>query len=143
MKKGVARRNFLAGAVTTAAAIALLPPKVFGYWEQLERRGPAKKVIVIGAGLAGLSAGFELTEAGHDVTILEAQTRPGGRAFSIRQPFSDNLYAEAGATRLRKPTTSRLSTPIFSGYNWIPGCATGVARYLVHSGSVCTAHTRH
>jgi monoamine oxidase len=77
--------------------MVLLPPKTLAFREQLKRRGPAKKVIVIGAGLAGLSAGFELTQAGHDVTILEAQTRPGGRACSIRQPFSDNLYAEAGA----------------------------------------------
>jgi len=67
MKSGIARRTFLAGAVRTAAAMALLPPKVFGYREQLERRGPPKKVIVIGAGLARLSAGFELAQAGHDV----------------------------------------------------------------------------
>lgn len=66
----------------------------------MERRGLASKVIVVGAGLAGLSAGYELTEAGHDVTILEAQTRAGGRACSIRQPFSDGLYAEAGATSI-------------------------------------------
>jgi monoamine oxidase len=100
MKNGIARRTFLARAVRTAAAMALLPTKIFGYREQLEHRGSPKKIIVIGAGLAGLSASFELTQAGHDVTILEAQTRPGGRAWSIRQPFSDNLYAEAGATTI-------------------------------------------
>jgi len=66
--------------------------------EHLKRHGAPRKIIVVGAGLAGLSAGFELKEAGHDVTILEAQMRAGGRALSIRQPFSDNLYAEAGAT---------------------------------------------
>jgi monoamine oxidase len=54
----------------------------------------------MGAGLAGLSAAFELTQAGHDVTILEAQMRPGGRVLTLRQPFSDGLYAEAGATRI-------------------------------------------
>src|SRR5262245_49596912 len=94
----VARRDFLACTAMTTAAVALLPPKALSFPGQLKRRGPTKKVIVIAAGLAGLSAGFELTQAGHDVTILEAQTRPGGRACSIRQPFSDNLYAEAGAT---------------------------------------------
>src|SRR5215470_8433375 len=98
MKPGVARRDFLAGAVKTAAAITLLPPWAWAFPEQLKRQGPAKKVIVVGAGLAGLSAGFELKQAGHDITILEAQTRAGGRACSIRQPFSDGLYAEAGAT---------------------------------------------
>jgi monoamine oxidase len=63
----------------------------------LKRRGLAGKVIIIGAGLSGLSAGYELTRAGHEVTILEAQTRVGGRVFTLRTPFSDGLYAEAGA----------------------------------------------
>jgi len=56
-----------------------------------------KKVVIIGAGLAGLSAGYELTQAGHDVTILEARNRPGGRVLTLREPFADGLYAEAGA----------------------------------------------
>src|SRR2546428_3562264 len=56
-----------------------------------------KKIIVIGAGLAGLGAGYELTQAGHDVAILEARARPGGRVHTIREPFSDGLHAEAGA----------------------------------------------
>jgi Monoamine oxidase len=98
MKARLARREFLSCAAIATAGVALLPPGVLSFPVQLKRRGPAKKVIVIGAGLAGLSAGFELTQAGHDVTILEAQTRAGGRACSIREPFSDNLYAEAGAT---------------------------------------------
>jgi phytoene desaturase len=39
-----------------------------------------KKVIVIGSGFAGLSAAALLAKEGHDVTILEKNTRPGGRA---------------------------------------------------------------
>ena len=50
--------------------------------------------------MAGLTAGYELTQLGHDVTILEARTRPGGRAYTLREPFSDDLYAEAGAARI-------------------------------------------
>lgn len=63
----------------------------------LERKVAAKKVVIIGAGLAGLSAAYELTQAGHDCVVLEAQTRAGGRVLTLRAPFSDGLYAEAGA----------------------------------------------
>jgi monoamine oxidase len=59
-----------------------------------------KKVIVVGAGMAGLVASYELLCAGHEVTILEAQERVGGRILTVREPFSDGLYAEAGAMRL-------------------------------------------
>ncbi len=59
-----------------------------------------KRVVIIGAGMAGLSAGYELTQLGHDVTILEARPRPGGRVHTLREPFSDGLYAEAGAARI-------------------------------------------
>ena len=59
-----------------------------------------KKIIIIGAGMAGLSAGYELTQLGHDVTILEARPRPGGRVYTLREPFDDGLHAEAGAARI-------------------------------------------
>src|SRR5262245_54358059 len=54
-------------------------------------------VIIAGAGLAGLCAGYELVRAGCNVTILEASNRSGGRVLTLREPFSDGLYAEAGA----------------------------------------------
>ncbi len=62
-----------------------------------ENSGPRQKIIVIGAGLAGLCAAYELVQAGQDVTVLEARTRPGGRVFTLRQGFADGLYAEGGA----------------------------------------------
>ena len=68
--------------------------------EGLERRGgPAKRVIVIGGGIAGLVAAFELARAGHDPLILEAQNRVGGRVYTLRS-FAPGLYAEAGAMRI-------------------------------------------
>ncbi|WP_394890434.1 protoporphyrinogen/coproporphyrinogen oxidase [Mesorhizobium sp. AaZ16] len=39
----------------------------------------AKKVVVVGAGIAGLTAGNDLTKAGYDVTVLERDDLPGGR----------------------------------------------------------------
>ena len=77
-------------AALTLPALAVLPGL------SLAATKP-KKVIVIGAGLAGLGAAYELVQLGHDVTVLEARTRPGGRVHTLRSPFSDGLYAEAGA----------------------------------------------
>jgi monoamine oxidase len=57
------------------------------------------RVLVLGAGIAGLVAAHELRELGHDPLILEAQNRPGGRIHTLRC-FTDDLYAEAGAMRI-------------------------------------------
>ena len=64
------------------------------------RHTSGKRVVILGAGLSVFSAGWELRNAGHDVTILEAQLHPGGRAHTIREGLSDDLYAEAGAARI-------------------------------------------
>ena len=91
------RRDFVkcsafAGAVFCGVPLDVRPDS----HKPLVPKSAPKKVIVVGAGLAGLSAAFELTQAGHDVTILEAQRRPGGRVLTLREPFSDGLYAEVG-----------------------------------------------
>src|SRR5687767_5032613 len=59
-----------------------------------------KRVVVVGAGMAGLVAALELQAAGHDPIVLEAQGRVGGRILTLREPFADGLYAEAGAMRI-------------------------------------------
>lgn len=64
------------------------------------RPASGKRVVILGAGLAGLAAGWKLRNEGHDVTILEAQLHPGGRVHTIREGLSDDLYAEAGAGRI-------------------------------------------
>src|SRR5215831_4898756 len=71
------------------------------------RANQPKKVVIVGAGMAGLVAGYELQRAGHEVTVLEARERIGGRILTLREPFSHGLYAEAGAMRL--PSTHRLT----------------------------------
>ena len=55
-----------------------------------------KKVIVVGAGMAGLVAAFELAQVGHDVMVLESQTRVGGRVYTLgeKDGFAKGLHAE-------------------------------------------------
>lgn len=87
---GLTRRDFLRAAAAGVGAAAPLSAA-------LPRKGRAKKVLVAGAGLAGLSAAYELMQAGHHVVVIEARDRPGGRVLTLRDSFSDGLYAEAGA----------------------------------------------
>lgn len=71
------------------------------------RPGKRHRVIVVGAGMAGLVAADELARAGHDPVILEARQRVGGRVYTMREPFAPGLYAEAGAMRI--PRAHRLT----------------------------------
>jgi monoamine oxidase len=63
------------------------------------RSGERKKVIVIGAGMAGLASAFELARQGHEPLVLEAQNRVGGRVLTLRD-FPGDLYGEAGGMRI-------------------------------------------
>jgi monoamine oxidase len=65
-----------------------------------------KKIIVVGAGMAGLVAASLLKNAGHHVTILEARDRVGGRVHTLRSPFTGGTYLDAGAMRI--PETHHL-----------------------------------
>ncbi len=83
------RRDFIRGA---GAAIAVTSLNTTSFSQ------PANNsVIVLGAGLAGLAAAYELNRAGYQVTVIEARSRPGGRVTTYRDPFADGLYAEMGA----------------------------------------------
>ena len=95
------RRDFLKQTAVAAVTLSASSLSAFAFGQRgLDRSGAPKRVIIIGAGLAGLSAAYELTQAGHDVTVLEARTRPGGRVHTLRDPFAEGLYAEAGAARI-------------------------------------------
>ncbi|WP_096189512.1 flavin monoamine oxidase family protein [Evansella halocellulosilytica] len=66
----------------------------------LPKTNSPKKVIILGAGMAGLVSGYLLKQAGHKVTILEGNKRIGGRVNTIREPFTGGNYFEAGAMRI-------------------------------------------
>jgi monoamine oxidase len=51
----------------------------------LQGRANRTKVVVLGAGVAGLCAAFELEKAGYEVEVIEARERPGGRNWTVRR----------------------------------------------------------
>jgi monoamine oxidase len=85
------RRRFL-GTTLAAAAGATLGP-VF----RASAKGPqAPKVVIVGAGTAGLVCAYRLQEKGIAARVIEASTRVGGRMFSLRSFFPDNQMTELG-----------------------------------------------
>ena len=66
--------------------------------------GPTDHVVVVGAGLAGLSAAMRLAGAGRRVTVLEREDRPGGRAGRLSVPTSGGSFEfDTGPTVLTMP----------------------------------------
>lgn len=83
------RREFLKVLGTAAAGAALVS-------RQANAQRRPKSCVIIGAGLAGLSAAYKLKRAGWAVTVLEGRNRVGGRVLS--HTFKDtNLICELGA----------------------------------------------
>lgn len=79
------RRQFIAGAGALVASAA-----------QVARAGDQRRVLVLGAGLAGLSAAVELARRGFSVTVIEGRDRVGGRVVTLRDPFLGGQYVELG-----------------------------------------------
>src|SRR5215212_10039438 len=85
------RRRFLGSAVAAAAGATLSP--VF----RASAKSPqTPKVLIVGAGTAGLVCAYRLQEKGIAARVIEASTRAGGRMFSLRNFFPDNQLTELG-----------------------------------------------
>ena len=85
------RREFLrrsgivaGGAYPAMLAMGLVPAAPVHPF-RLEGSGNGKEVVILGAGLAGLAAAYELSKLGYRCTILEARERAGGRCWSVRR----------------------------------------------------------
>ena len=76
---GVNRRQFNQGLL---AALLGAPLAACGAGPRVR---PGARVVVVGAGFAGLSAARALLDRGYDVTVLEARARAGGRAYTTHE----------------------------------------------------------
>ena len=89
----IRRRDLLAliGTVTGSAAMYHAMTSL-GFASESPYQGPIKlqgdpkgtSVLILGAGLAGMTAALELRNAGYKVQILEFNHRPGGRNWTLR-----------------------------------------------------------
>ena len=124
--QGPSRRQFLAqlgqaGGATavyhamTAMGLLATVPAYAGPPKLAPQSGNGTRVVILGAGIAGLVSALELGKAGFHVTVLEARARPGGRVFTVRRGSvveeidsrqevnwddDPDLFLDAGAARL-------------------------------------------
>src|SRR6186713_1607266 len=93
MKRAVSRRDFLnlAGALggstavfRAAVALGILPAVAHAERPELATLNKSRKVLILGAGISGLTAAYELSRKGYEVQVLEASFRAGGRNMTVR-----------------------------------------------------------
>ena len=85
------RRGLIKSAGAGAVALSAL-----GRLTPAARAAAAPRIVVIGAGLAGLTCAYRLKQAGYAAQVYEASDRLGGRCWSIRGAFADGQIAEHG-----------------------------------------------
>jgi len=100
----ISRRKFIRNAAITTGGL-LLGAESFGNF--LIAKKP--KVIIIGAGFAGLSAAYKLHQRKIDVVVLEARNRIGGRVFSHTMDANEKLVIELGGEWIGNSHTRMLS----------------------------------
>ena len=106
-ESGLTRRDVLALLGRSAGASALYGAmSTLGFAGESDYRGPPKlegapkgaSVLVLGAGVAGMVAAYELRNAGYQVRILEYNARAGGRCWTLR---GGDTYTELGGATQR------------------------------------------
>ena len=98
----ISRRTALAGALL-AAGSSLIPGRRFSVGEAQAAKGSGEAVVVIGAGMAGLSAARRLVANGYPVIVVEARDRPGGRMWT---DYSLGTAVDLGAAWIHGDSSS-------------------------------------
>jgi monoamine oxidase len=89
------RRKFLRDASFSAAGMAFIPSLV--RTAVFEKTNADKKsVVIVGAGMAGLNACYQLKKQGIPSTVYEASARTGGRMFTMKNEFGEGITTDIG-----------------------------------------------
>lgn len=123
------RRDFIqkvacasGSAYAALRALNLQPPSPTHTLPQRQGEGGGHEVVILGAGVAGMSAAYELRKIGYACTVLEAKARPGGRCWTVRggttstetdgttqtAAFDDGLYINPGPARIPQHHTATI-----------------------------------
>lgn len=84
-------------------------------------KGARKKVVVLGGGIAGMSAAHELIERGFDVEVFERKALAGGKARSIAVPDPTAGPSFSGPAFQRRVGPARTPLPGEHGFRFFPG----------------------
>ena len=84
------------GAFVKEAGVAALGLTALGRFASPARGATVPRIVVVGAGLAGLSAAYALRNAGYLAEVHEASDRIGGRCWTLRGAFADGQIGEHG-----------------------------------------------
>jgi monoamine oxidase len=115
--EAVGRAGGAAAVYETMVAMGMVRvPMQYAEAQMAPDAGRGKRVVILGAGIAGLTAAYRLHNAGYEVSILEARDRAGGRSYTVRRGYTieentgtkqvcrfdegDDFYLNAGPGRL-------------------------------------------
>jgi len=89
------RRKFLRDSAYSAASIAFMP-SLFNESGFSKNMSTNNRVVIIGAGIAGLNACYQLKKQGIHATVYEASARVGGRMFTMKDEFGKGITTDIG-----------------------------------------------
>lgn len=95
-KSPVHRRRFIGDIIKAGVAVGAA-----GFLDACRKvpdipPGHQPRIIIIGAGIAGLNCAYQLKKAGYSATIYEASSRTGGRIFTKHDILAPGIYTELG-----------------------------------------------
>ncbi|WII73687.1 NAD(P)/FAD-dependent oxidoreductase [Bdellovibrio sp. 22V] len=108
-KSSLTRREFLKISAMSSSALALSSCTTLDRYFMGDKRNLTNEVVILGAGAAGLSAGFELKKRKIPFRVFEASSRVGGRVQSIPLFGLEGAVAELGAEFFDSSHTAVLS----------------------------------